>query len=63
MIKKMRLFYVVDNSDSNPNRSRGEVEAVAGPFYTWNDAADAKRKMDYSELLSIGELTAHVEVL
>lgn len=58
MIKKMRLFYVVDNSQP----SLGEVEAVAGPFYTWSDAYDAKKKMDYPELLSIGELTAHVEV-
>jgi hypothetical protein len=59
MIKKMKLFYIVDHSDT----TLGEVEAVAGPFHTWTDAADAKRKMDDAEYLRIGELTAHVEVL
>jgi hypothetical protein len=56
MIKNMRLFYLVDNRES-----LHQVKAVAGPFYTRQDAHQENIKMNL--VYAIAELHTHVEIL
>lgn len=58
MIKKMSLFYVVDA----PKDRETDAYYVAGPFRTWSDARDAKRKIPDEYLLGLAEQIVHVEV-
>jgi hypothetical protein len=60
MIGNMKLYYLVERDEDD----RDEVRAVSGPFYTWNDAHDAKRKAGADRyLLEIAEEIHHVRVL
>lgn len=58
MIRKMNLFYVVDQSYSKYS----DLHYIAGPFGTRSDAREAKNRMQDSHLLGIAQQIVHVEV-
>jgi hypothetical protein len=58
MIRKMNLFYVVGRS----GRDDVDLPYIDGPFRTWDDAREAKNRMQDSHLLGIAQQVVHVEV-
>ena len=58
MIRVMRLYYIVKPLYDD----EADVEAVAGPFFTWDKAMLAKEDRDRDFSLDIAEVVTTVKI-